>query len=402
MIKNWLLRDFRDIPLSILLVAMPVIVIFAVVLVNTVLLAGSSLLLQQDRSLIYGLRELFGMKETAELSLSFSASVFTESPILWLLLISIPIWNLVIELSNLYWNGKKYGQKKHAAIHVSHFSINVLLVVVALVFLTCFVQIVYLVTGEHLLYANVIADVSTAYTAFTANIPTLIELPRPVVFVVTLLAMDLSVYIFHRLIHESRLLWYICHRSHHTPEILNPTGAGPVFGFDFIFLRFPMFLVGLVLSKLIYVEPILFELTIYLYLRILVEKLNHCSAFYQICRENKFVYYLTSIFGCGTFHYTHHSAVKGQEAVNLANELFCFWDRVFGTYVTPPLKKPPIGLTNQPDIKLNPVVLLFSGWQTIIYELAHNPLRDWHKILFGPVSYAPENTKDYLMIEPTA
>lgn len=400
MIKKWLLSDFRDIPLPILLFAMPVIVIFAAVVVSAAYLGGSALLPEQDKYLMYGLRELFGIAETTELSFSFSASIFTETPILWLLLISMPIWNLAIEFTNLYWNGKKFGKKKHAAIYVSHFLINVLLAVVAFVFLSCFVQIVYAITGEELLYKNVVVDISAAYAAFTANIPTLVELPRPLVFVVVVLAIDLPIYVFHRLIHESRFLWYICHRSHHTPEILNPIGAGPVFGFNFLFLRFPMFLFALVLSKLMYVEPVLFELTIYLYLRVLLEKLNHCSSFYQICRENRFIYFLSSIVGCGTFHYTHHSAVKGQEAINLANELFCFWDRVFGTYVTPPLKKPPIGLTDQPDIKLNPFVLLFSGWQTIIYELAHNPARDWHKILFGHVSYEPANTKDYLIIGP--
>ena len=283
---------------------------------------------------------------------------------------------------------------------MSHFLINVLHIVVAIAFLGFFVEIVHAITGEQLRYANIVADVRSAYAAFAANTPTIIDLPRPLAFVVAVLAMDLPIYIVHRLLHESRFLWYICHRSHHTPELLNPTGAGPVFGFDFIFLRFPMFLLGLMVFKLVSPDPILLELTIYLYLRILLEKLNHCSSFYQICRENRFVYFLTSIFGCGTFHYTHHSAVEGQEKVNIANELFCFWDRVFGTHVTPPLRKPHIGLTNQPDIKLNPFVLFLSGWQTIIYELAHNPTGDWHKILFGPVSYEPEDTKDYLLVEP--
>ena len=101
MIGKWLYIDFRDIPLPILLIAMPVIVIFAVLVVNAALLASSSLLLQQDASLIYGLRELFGIEKTTELSLSFSASTFTEAPILWLLPISILIWNLSIELTNL-------------------------------------------------------------------------------------------------------------------------------------------------------------------------------------------------------------------------------------------------------------------------------------------------------------
>lgn len=76
---------------------------------------------------------------------------------------------------------------------------------------------------------------------------------------------------------------------------------------------------------------------------------------------------------------------------------FLFWDRVFGTYRIPPAVKPPVGLTNNPEIRLNPFAIVISGWQQIAYELRMN--KDWltrFKIIFGDI-YSPV-TKDFLIL----
>lgn len=37
------------------------------------------------------------------------------------------------------------------------------------------------------------------------------------------------------------------------------------------------------------------------------------------------------------------------------------WDKLFGTYVEPPVSRPTIGLTGDPQLHVNPVRLLLAG-----------------------------------------
>jgi len=95
----------------------------------------------------------------------------------------------------------------------------------------------------------------------------------------------------------------------------------------------------------------------------------------------------------------HHSALPGDDAVNLSSGGFCIWDFVFGTFRTPYKERPPVGLTNNPSIRLNPLSLLLSGWQQLFYEWKHN--KNWRirlKIIFGDIWYKPPVTKDFLKL----
>jgi hypothetical protein len=198
------------------------------------------------------------------------------------------------------------------------------------------------------------------------------------------------------MVHWSRFLWFVVHRSHHSPEYLHPFGSGPVFAFGFL-IAVPFFLVKLAVSKMFYTEPLIVELLIIQVVFFVTEKFNHSSAFYEYAFKNKFVYSIFSFLGNGPYHMTHHSAKEGEEIVNLANLGFNFWDRLFGTFQQPDKVCPPLGLTHQPKIKLNPFRLYLSGILTILFELKHNEVKYWFKIIFGSVYFTPPVTRDFLI-----
>ena len=72
---------------------------------------------------------------------------------------------------------------------------------------------------------------------------------------------------------------------------------------------------------------------------------------------------------------------------------FCplyFWDILFGSFVNPTKETPNTGLTNDPDIYMNPFRLIFSGFAEMYMEFKHN--KGWKvrlKILFGSSHFSP-------------
>ena len=229
---------------------------------------------------------------------------------------------------------------------------------------------------------------------YNAHIPTYIELPYLLAIPVVLICADLPIYVAHYLTHKSRFLWFVVHRSHHSPEFMTPFGTGPVFAFA-LFIAIPYFFAALAESKLFYPEPLLVELMVIQLIYAFSEKFNHTSAFYDFSSKHRWFF---KFFGNGPYHYMHHSAREGEEMVNIANMVFNFWDRVFGTFKEPDIEKPPIGLSHQPEIILNPFRLYLSGLATIIYELKHNAPKHWFSIVFGSVYYTPPITKEFLIL----
>ncbi|TDM06729.1 MAG: hypothetical protein C4K60_19755 [Ideonella sp. MAG2] len=232
---------------------------------------------------------------------------------------------------------------------------------------------------------------------YSENIPTLIEIPLPLAFVLTLVMAELPSYALHRLQHASRLFWYLTHRTHHTTEILHPMGVGPAVGFK-VLSRIPLFLMQLLISKLLYTDGLLHELLMFYVLLAFCEPLNHEPHLYRAIMKNRFLRFIFSLTGCGPYHVMHHSAKEGEEAINLGGACFFIWDRLFGTYVKPRPDLPKVGLTNQPDMIMNPWIVNFSGFMTIIYELTHNSIRYWPWILCGSVYYKPPHSKEYLIL----
>ncbi len=309
---------------------------------------------------------------------------------------------LVFVLVNEQRAKAQIGRDRLYSIAIPHFLVNVIDLALVAAFLWLVQQGLELATGRELRLLA-LTDVSGPshplqglIDLYDTYFPTYVQLPYLLAIAVTLLLADLPIFILHYAAHWSRFLWLVTHRSHHSPEFLHPFGAGPVFAFGFLMLV-PLFLVRLAISKLVYPEPLLLELVVIQVVFFITEKFNHSSVFYGVAFRNRWVYGLFSLFGNGPYHMTHHSAREGEEIVNLANVGFNFWDRLFGTFQKPDRECPPLGLTNQPRIRLNPFRLYLSGLLTILYELRHNAMRHWWSILFGSVYYTPPVTRDFLI-----
>jgi sterol desaturase/sphingolipid hydroxylase (fatty acid hydroxylase superfamily) len=218
-------------------------------------------------------------------------------------------------------------------------------------------------------------------------------------FTLTIFLKGLPGYFIHWLSHKSRLLWLVTHRSHHMWEYLYPTANAPAFSFDFL-LHLPSALLGIVISKMIYTEPLVMEMILWSTVAYSFEVFNHSIAHYEFCYKNPLVRNASRLFGdLGVYHLVHHSAYLQDQNVNFGGTPFNFWDRIFGTYRKPYTTAPSVGLTDKPPVSHNPFRIIYNGIAQLFYEWRMN--KDWStrfKIIFGDVYYKPPHTKDYLIL----
>lgn len=317
-----------------------------------------------------------------------------------LIVVLFACYIIVLVLTHERISYKKLGKQSLNAITLPHFLVNVIDLALTLLAIYLLEKLLVLTFGLNVSLSSLMGidgpdhPFQGLIDFYNAHIPTYIELPYLIAIPVIFICADFPIYVAHYLTHKSRFLWLVVHRSHHSPNYLTPFGSGPVFAFGLL-IAVPYFLATLAFSKLVYTEPLVVEVMVVQLLYAFTEKFNHASAFYNFSSRNRWFF---SFFGNGPYHYTHHSAREGEEIVNVANMCFNFWDRVFGTFKKPEVTKPPVGLTHQPEVYLNPFRLYLAGVATIIYELRNNAPRHWFKILFGSVYYTPPETKDYLII----
>lgn len=214
----------------------------------------------------------------------------------------------------------------------------------------------------------------------------------------TIVFSGLPGYFIHWLTHKYRFFWLFLHRSHHSPQFLHPMGSPPGFSFTF-FLTIPGGLVSIIVSKIIYTEPMVMEMILWNTMAYWLEIFNHSIVHYNLA--NSFMLRnLGSLFnGNGVYHLMHHSAKENDQMINLGGGPLLIWDRVFGTFKKPYVEAPPVGLTKMPKMKLNPFRIIFSGIAQMVFELKMN--KNWRtrfKIVFGGIYYVPPITKDYLVI----
>ncbi|TDM00408.1 MAG: hypothetical protein C4K58_04160 [Flavobacteriaceae bacterium] len=239
------------------------------------------------------------------------------------------------------------------------------------------------------------------------KVPTLFSLEKYQAVLISYVIMCFIEYSWHRLSHESRLLWLLAHRPHHVPPTLASAShiqADPWFVLGKVWQDFAYILVGGILTKLFNQTGDMFFLP-FVYYRIIVSIFSifdHTSAYYEQVRNNKFLYPIFVMCGNGPFHYYHHSALAEHTVVNIQSGPFMFMDRLFGTYATPSKKKPPVGLTGQPELYHNPINLALSGLFQILYELRYNSIKLWPKIIFGGVYYIPPFSKSFCLKDEKA
>ena len=232
------------------------------------------------------------------------------------------------------------------------------------------------------------------------HIPTLFSVRSYwLALVLTIFLSALPGYFVHWLSHKLRFFWYVFHRAHHCPEFLHPLGAPPAFAFEFV-LVIPSGLMAIAVSKLIYTEPLVMEMGLWFTFGYAFEIFNHSIVHYNFAYRNAFVRNMCRLFGDrGVYHLVHHSAKPNDQTINLGASPFLMWDRIFGTYRKPYHQAPPLGLTNTPKIRHNPLRIILSGISQLLFELKEN--KNWLtrlKILFGPIRYQPPITKEYLIL----
>lgn len=254
-------------------------------------------------------------------------------------------------------------------------------------------------TGHGFLFGiNIVRHFTRLSRAAVDRVPTLVHLPYPLPLAASMLLVDFFQYWFHRLGHVWRPFWLLWHRPHHLPTFLTIPTTQPVFAAFPLFLLLSVpFQVGLGISaKLFYSDSMITEALLVRMLWQLVLIGSHNTALYTTFYENRLLRALGAFFGDGPYHYVHHSALPGQSLVNLGGPFFMLWDRVFGTYLAPTPKPPPVGLTGSPALHGNPLRLGLAGLLQLVYEWRHNQgVRLRLAILFGSSSFNPPHTKDF-------
>lgn len=245
--------------------------------------------------------------------------------------------------------------------------------------------------------------------AYADKVPTLVEMPAWLAFFVLQMVGGFFHYWFHRLAHESRILWLLFHRTHHmTPELIQPSTQAVFNAFPFfIFAAIPYVVIFSVIGKLITAESLLIYLIVYKLCSAFANLWSHQSALYVWAQRQWIIRVLSTITSEGVYHYLHHSAEPDHNRprgnlINIGGGLFFFWDRVFGTYVPVSDYKPRVGLqdVDPESMSTNPVRLALAGTAQVIYELRHNlSVKQWLMILLGPTDYVPPHSKDYIFKE---
>lgn len=287
---------------------------------------------------------------------------------------------------------------KYLLTYFSSFSVGIGFSLLVLLLITLFLQLLGVQFSTPM---GLISDCVAWLEDFArTNVPTLIQVNS------YWLALSLSIilgglpnYVIHLLSHKFRLFWLVFHRPHHCPDFLHPMGAPPAFVFE-VFLTIPSVLISITVSALIFPRPLVMEMILWKTFSYCFEIFNHSLVHYKFALTNPIIRNISRVIGDnGVYHLVHHSAKPNDQTINLGGGPFLIWNRVFGTYRRPYEQEPPVGLTNQPKIILNPFRIIFSGMAQMLYELKHN--KNWMvrmKVIFGSIYYIPPRTKEYLIL----
>jgi sterol desaturase/sphingolipid hydroxylase (fatty acid hydroxylase superfamily) len=233
------------------------------------------------------------------------------------------------------------------------------------------------------------------------QVPTLITVPYIVAGSVFILVHSFMVYVMHWSSHRYRLLWLLSHRPHHVSTTLGYSTtleADPKFLLGFL-MSMLVILPGVVVVKLIYPDPVIVMPLLFYMAWAYFDAYSHLVTYYESSVQSKWQRPFFWLFLSGPYHVMHHSSDPKHAMVNLGSEL-PIWDYLFGTYQKPDKKLPKLGLTDQPDIYLNPINMVFSGVMQIAYEFYHN--KSWRvrlKVIFGHIDYIPPISKSFLKKE---
>lgn len=376
------------------------IVILLIVIGGVIYVAGE---------VLFGLNPLAGGFSINDLTLEsfdlnqLSGEIESWFPVVWFALALMCFVFRVAVISHSYVKSKKVlGGSNFDKYLLTYFTSFALAVFLSFGLMSLLYGLAKLTGFEPKSGLNILNDaVDWLRALVNAYVPTLLNVNSYwLALLLTLFLSALPGYFVHWLGHKSRLFWYVFHRPHHCPQFLHPMGAPPAFTFDF-FLVIPSGLMAIAISKLIYTEPFVMEMGLWFTFAYAFEIFNHSIVHYDFAYGNFFVRNMSRLIGDrGVYHLMHHSAKPSDQTINLGASPFLFWDRLFGTYKKPYEEAPPLGLTNQPNMRMNPARIILSGIAQLWYEFKEN--KNWKTrllVLFGPIHYLPPKTKEYLILE---
>lgn len=244
------------------------------------------------------------------------------------------------------------------------------------------------------------------------SIPTLLDVPAWLAFLLVVNIGGFFHYWAHRLSHESRLFWLLFHRTHHmTPELIQPTAQAVFFAFPlFLVVAIPYVFVFTAIAKLIThdIATVISFIFLYKMIAAFATTFSHQSALYDFAQGNRWVRWLSVVVSEGPYHYLHHSAEPAENSargnlVNIGGGMGFMWDRIFGTFrpVTP--YRPQVGLHGSPTLYMNPLRLALAGIAQLMYELYHNPgMLNKLRVLCMGSDFTPAHSRDYaIKAQPT-
>lgn len=167
-----------------------------------------------------------------------------------------------------------------------------------------------------------------AFWADTNNLGLFNVIEAPLWFVVgaTVLIKSFGQYVFHRMIHLIPALWLI-HRVHHSDTYVD--GSTGLRFHPLELVANVAFIAGLVIAMGL--NPI--ALAVFEIVEILVGIATHTSLKLPRAGEK----YLRIIFITPGLHRLHHSDSMSESETNFGT-VFSFWDRLFGTFLSDPIR----------------------------------------------------------------
>ena len=242
-------------------------------------------------------------------------------------------------------------------------------------------------------------------SAQAARIPTVMEVPAWLAFLLIVNIGGFFHYWAHRISHESRLFWLLFHRTHHmTPELIQPATQAVFFAFPLFLVAAPLYVfIFAAIAKLIThdAEQVVAYIIIYKLIAAFATTFSHHGALYHYARRNPFVRALSVLVSEGPYHYLHHSSEPAENSrrgnlVNLGGGMCFVWDRVFGTFRELTEHRPLAGLEGRPTLHMNPLRLSLAGCAQLLHELWHNSgVLNKLRILCLGSDHVPRHSRDF-------
>lgn len=354
----------------------------------------------------------FGLGDEYDWSLilSFFTSLESHSPILFYAGVIMLVANILFRLQLFIRGQFAYRSNdpklpmKTIVLFMAANALNIVFVLIAgvLLGLICAGFGVGFMTGF-----NAVDTLFSLALTYTEKIPTFVELPLLVAFILTYLVQGFFHYWIHRLCHLNRFLWLTLHRFHHMPAILTPATTNVViisvpFHIGIVFTKTLIFAA---IAKLFYGQQLFMEMFFFHLIITFADPYGHQTALFKEGVKSRWISVLCFLSGNGVYHYLHHSrdaeivTSNKTNQVNIGGGVAYFWDHIFGTFKGLPSSSDPVpnvGLWGDPDLHHNPVRLLLSGLIQIIYEVTSNRgLITKIMCVIGSVNYAPPITRDF-------